>query len=192
MKLLLIMTKGVEMLEASAFIDVFGWYRDISKGDIEVVTCGFNRQVVSSFNLKFEVDLLIDEVHGPEFDAIAVPGGFGYYGFYEEAFDVRLLNLINWFNQHKKIVASVCVGALVLGKSGVLDGKNATTYHLMDGRRQNQLKAMGAKIVEAPVVVDDLLITSWCPSTAPEVALKTLELMTSKETADQIRVMMGY
>lgn len=192
MKLLLIMTKGVEMLEASAFIDVFGWYRDISKGDIEVVTCGFNRQVVSSFNLKFEVDLLIDEVHGPDYDAIAVPGGFGYYGFYEEAFDARLLNLINWFNQHKKIVASVCVGALVLGKSGVLDGKNATTYHLMDGRRQNQLKAMGAKIVEAPVVVDDLLITSWCPSTAPEVALKTLELMTSKETADQIRVMMGY
>ncbi len=194
-QILLVMTKGVEMLEASAFIDVFGWHRDLKKGNITVVTCGLEKQVTSSFGLKFEVDLLLDDVLKMdinEFEAIAIPGGFGYYGFYEEAFDGRLLELVNCFNQGSKIIAAVCVGALILGKSGVLEEKQATTYHLMAGRRQNQLRAMGAQIIDAPVVIDGNIITSWCPSTAPEVALKVLEMLTSESEADEIREMMGY
>lgn len=194
-KLLLVMTKGVEMLEASAFIDVFGWHRDLKGGKISVVTCGLQKQVISSFGLKFEVDLLLDDVLEMdigEFDGIAIPGGFGYYGFYEEAFDDRLLALVNRFNQGSKIIAAVCVGALILGKSGILEGKQATTYHLMAGRRQNQLRDMGAEIVDAPVVIDGNIMTSWCPSTAPEVAFKVLEMLAGKRDADEIRTMMGY
>lgn len=194
-KILLMMTKGVEMLEASAFIDVFGWHRDLKGGKISIVTCGLEKQVISSFGLKFEVDLLLDEVLEMDisgFDALALPGGFGYYGFYEEAFDPRLLGLINRFNQAGKILAAICVGALILGKSGVLEGKQATTYHLMAGRRQNQLREMGAEIMDAPVVIDGNIMTSWCPSTAPEVAFKVLEMLAGKEDADEIRTMMGY
>lgn len=80
-----------------------------------------------------------------------------------------------------------------MAKSEVLKGRKGTTYHLMNGRRQNQLKEMGVKVVNnEPVVIDGHLLTSWCPSTAPEVALKTLEMLTSKEEADEIRIMMGY
>ena len=41
-----------------------------------------------------------------------------------------------------KIINKVCVNdydALPIGKSGVLKGRKATTYHLMDGYRQKQL-----------------------------------------------------
>jgi len=187
------MSKGVEMLEASAFIDVFGWHRDLKKGHIELVTCGFTEEVVSTFNLCFKVDILMENVDIDEYAALLVPGGFGYYGFYEEAYHPDFLNLIKAFDKAGKIIASICVGALPLAKSEVLKGKKGTTYHLMNGRRQNQLKEMGVELVDnEPVVVDGHLLTSWCPSTAPEVALKTLELLTSKEEADEIRIMMGY
>ena len=192
MKVLLFMAKGVEMLEASAFIDVFGWYRDLNKGNIELVTCGFMEEVVSTFNLRFKVDLQLSEVCLADYEALLIPGGFGYYGFYEEAYDDRFMELIKAFHEAGKIIASVCVGALPMGKSEILKGRRATTYHLMNGRRQNQLREMGAEIMEEPVVVDGNLITSWCPATAPEVALKTLELLAGKEEADKIREMMGY
>lgn len=192
MKLLLVMLKGVEMLEASAFIDVFGWYRDILKGKIDVVTCGFNKQLKSSFNLTFSVDILLEDVDFQDYDAIMIPGGFGYYGFYEEAYNSELLNLIREFDNNNRFIATVCVGAFPVAKSGVLNGRNGTTYNLMNGRRQKQINEMGVNIINKPIVIDKNIITSWGPSTAPEVALCLLEMLTSKEIKEEVRTIMGF
>ena len=64
--------------------------------------------------------------------------GFEEFGFYEEAYDVKFLDLIREFDKKGKYIASICVGALPIGKSGVLINRNATTYHLKDGYRQKQ------------------------------------------------------
>lgn len=192
MKILLFMANGVELLEASAFIDVFGWHRDYCDGDIEVVTCGINRRIVSTFDIPIEVDVLVDHVNVEDYDALALPGGFGDYGFYDDAYSQDFIKLIRAFNNQSKIIASICVGALPLGKSGILKGRNATTYHLMNRRRQKQLKEFGVNIVNQPIVVDENIITSWCPSTAIGVALKLLELLSNSKDAESIREIMGY
>ena len=93
------------------------------------------------------------------------------------------------FNQ-RLIVASICVGALPLGKSGVLKGKKGTTYNL--SIRRNALKSFGVNLIDQPIITDDNLITSWNPSTAIDVALLLLELMTTKKNADQVRYLMGF
>lgn len=36
----------------------------------------------------------IDEITVDEYDALAVPGGFEEYGFYEEAYDEKFFELI--------------------------------------------------------------------------------------------------
>lgn len=72
---------------------------------------------------------LLDEITVDEYDALAIPGGFEELGFYQEAFDKRFLKLIQEFDRQKKMIAAICVGALPLGKSGILRGKKATTYH---------------------------------------------------------------
>ncbi len=41
-------------------------------------------------------------------------GGFEEYEFYEEAYDQKFLNLIREFNSKGKIIATVCVAALLL------------------------------------------------------------------------------
>ncbi|MBV4417713.1 DJ-1/PfpI family protein, partial [Clostridium tyrobutyricum] len=69
------------------------------------------------------------------------------FGFYEEAYDERFLKLIREFDSRGKIIATICVGALPLGKSGVLNNRKATTYHLRDAYRQEQLKEFGVNVV---------------------------------------------
>lgn len=192
MKILLLLAKGFETMEFSVFVDVMGWARNDYGYDVEVVTCGFQRQVVSSFNVPVIVDRTIDEINPDDFDALAVPGGFGEYGFYEEAFDEKFLELIRSFEEKSKIIASVCVAALALGKSGILENRKATTYHLGNGRRQKQLSAFCKNVINEPIVTDRNVITSYCPETAPHVAFKLLELLTSREKMEAVKKAMGF
>ncbi len=192
MNVLLLLAKGFETMEMSVFIDVLGWARNDFGIDVHVTTCGFTKTVVSTFGVPMIVDTLIDEVRPENYDALAIPGGFEEYGFYEEAFDEKFLELIRLFDREKKPIASVCVAALTLGKSGILAGRKATTYHLRDGYRQKQLATYGVHVVNRPVVIDDNVITSYCPETAPEVAFQLLRVLTSEEEMKTVKRAMGF
>ncbi len=192
MKTLLFLAKGFETIEFSAFIDVMGWARNDYGLDLPVVTCGFQKKVISTFNIPVLVEKTIDEIDVDDYNALAIPGGFEEFGFYEEAYDEKFLDLIREFNKKRKIIAAICVAALPVGKSGVLKDRKATTYHLGDGKRQNQLKEFNVNVINEPVVVDENIITSYCPETAPAVAFKLLELLTSKEQMEVIKTAMGF
>ena len=191
-KVLLLLANGFETYEASVFIDVLGWNLVDGDGTTEVITCGITKEIVSAFGLRVTVDLTIDEVNVDDFDALAIPGGFEEYSFYDDAYQEVFLELIRKFNKTNKIIASICVGALPLGKSGILKGKKATTYNMKNGVRQNKLKEYGVNVINEPIVIDQTIITSWNPSTAMDVAFKLLELLTSKKQSDYIRNIMGF
>lgn len=192
MKVLLLLAKGFETMEFSVFIDIFGWAGNDFGCNITVETCGFTKQVISTFHVPVTVDKIIQEIRTEDYDALAIPGGFEEFGFYEEAYDEKFLKIIREFHEQKKPVASVCVAALALGKSGILKGRRATTYHLGGGRRQQQLREFEAIVVNEPVVTDNTIITSYCPQTAPYVAFKLLELLTSKELTEAVKTAMGF
>ncbi|MFB8912132.1 DJ-1/PfpI family protein [Clostridioides difficile] len=192
MKVLVFLAKGFETMEFSVFVDVMGWARNDYGHDIDVVTCGFKKQVMSTFNIQVLVDKTIEEVCVDDYDALAIPGGFEEFGFYDEAYDSSFLNLIREFNSKEKIIASICVAALPVGKSGVLKNRKATTYHLKNGKRQRQLSEFYVNVVNEPIVVDKNIITSYCPETAPHVAFKLLEMLTSKEQMDEVKLAMGF
>jgi len=192
MKTLLFLAKGFETMEFSVFVDVMGWARNDYGYDVPVITCGFQKEVISTFNIPILVEKTIDEVNVNDYDALAIPGGFEEYGFYEEAYDERFLNLIREFDKHGKIIASICVAALPVGKSGVLNGRKATTYHLKGAYRQKQLKEFGVNVVNEPIVVDKNIITSYCPETASGVAFKLLEKLTSTEQMEIVKRDMGF
>lgn len=192
MKTLLFLAHGFETMEFSVFVDVMGWARNDFGYDTQVVTCGFKKQVLSTFNVLVTVDKLIDEINVDEYDALAIPGGFEEFDFYEEAYDEKFLNLIKEFDTKGKIIASICVAALPIAKSGILKNRRATTYHLKNGYRQEQLKTFGADVVNGPIVVDKNIITSYCPETASGVAFTLLEMLTSKEKMETVKAAMGF
>lgn len=189
-KILLLLADGFEFFEASVFIDVMGWNHAEGDGTTQLFTCGLRREINSSFNQKLVVDFVLEEIDVNDFEALAVPGGFEIYGFYNDAYDERFLAVIRDFNAAGKMIASVCVGALPLGKSGILAGKNGTTYNSVV--RREALRDFGVNVLHQPVVVDDNIITSWNPSTAMEVAFLLLEQLTSSENTAHVKRLMGF
>ncbi|RKD90167.1 DJ-1/PfpI family protein [Mangrovibacterium diazotrophicum] len=188
--ILLLLAEGFEVFEASVFIDVMGWNLEEGDGTTKLYTGALRKEIKSSFSQRFGVDYVIDEIDVCQFDALAVPGGFEVYGFYNDAYDERFLDLIRKFEAENKIIASICVGALPLGKSGVLAGKKGTTYN--NPVRREALSSFGVNVLHQPIVMDDQLITSWNPSTAMNVALLLLENLTTRENADYVRQLMGF
>lgn len=188
-KVLLLLANGFEMYEASVFIDVIGWNLVDGDKSTELITCGITKEVNTSFNQKVIPNKILSEINIDDYDALAIPGGFEEYDFYNDAYSNIFMEIIQEFNKRDKIIASVCVGALPIGKSGILRGRNGTTYK---GVRQEQLRKFGVNTINEPIVIDKNIITSWNPSTAVYVAFKLLELLTNKENADYIQKLMGF
>ena len=189
-KILLLLANGFEILEASVFIDVMGWNLEEGDNSTKLFSCGLRKEVNSSFNQKFTVNYLVNEVDIDLFDALVIPGGFKNYGYYEDAYNIEFLKIIREFNSQNKIIASVCVGALPLVKSGILKNINATTYNQTEYRQI--LKNNGVVVSNEEIVIDDNLITSNGPSTSVEVAFMLLERLTSKGNTLQVRKLMGF
>ncbi|WP_347838477.1 DJ-1/PfpI family protein [uncultured Draconibacterium sp.] len=189
-KVLLLLAEGFEVFEASVFIDVFGWNLEEGNQLTRLYTCALRKEIKSSFNQRFIVDYLPGDINTDDFDALAIPGGFEVYGFYKDAYDERFLELIRHFRAANKPIASICVGALPLGKSGILNGKKATTYN--SEVRRAALKSYGVEVVHQPIVSEDNIITSWNPSTAMNVAFMLLEKLSTKANADKVRGLMGF
>lgn len=192
MKVLLFLPKAFEHMESSVFIDVLGWARHQFSHDIQLVTAGFTPTVVSTFGVPIVVDILISEVVVDEYEALAIPGGFGEFGYLDEAHDERFLALIHEFDRQGKLIASVCMAGIAIGKSGILKGRKATTYHLCNSPRLDMLREYGANAVKERVSVDRNVITSCGPETAVWVAFKLLEMLTSHTKMEEVKAAMGY
>ena len=187
---LLFLPQGFEAYEASVFTDVMGWSREVGAEPVSVVTTALRPEITCTWNLIVRPETAFESIDPEKFDALAIPGGFESAGFYEDAFDERFLGLIRTFDRDRKPIASVCVGALPIGKSGVLQNRKATTYDLPDGSRRTQLAGYGAGVLDERIVVDRNIITSTGPATALEVAFLLLEMLTSKANVESVREQM--
>ena len=87
-----------------------------------------NKQIIAIGGLRLTPDVTISEC--PELDLLIIPGGLGTR---KESKNKILLNWIsNQFstitNTDDRLIASVCTGSSLLGKAGLLDGRDATTH----------------------------------------------------------------
>jgi protein deglycase len=190
--LLLFLPQGFEAYEASVFTDVMGWSREVGAAPVNVVTTALRPEITCTWNLIVRPEAHFGAIESRHFDALAIPGGFESAGFYEDAYDGRFLDLIREFDRDGKPIASVCVGALPIGKSGVLKNRKATTYDLPDGSRRRELAAFGAIVLDERLVVDGNIVTSTGPATAPYVAFTLLEMLTGSANVASVRREMRY
>jgi len=186
-KVMMLLANGVEPLEMAAFSDVLGWANLVGDERIELIDVALQPQIKTTFGLRLQANHLLKDVNLDDFDALAIPGGFEPSGFYDDALSEPFLEVIRHFFCAGKIIASVCVSAIALGEAGVLQGKNATTYHQVGGRRKQQLTQNGALFIDQAVVIDHNIITSTGPGTAIEVALTLLAKLSSNNNAEQLR-----
>lgn len=191
-RVLLFLTQGFEEYEASVFTDVIGWSRAFGSEAVDLSTTGFRTEIKCTWNFIVKPEIDFEKINVSDFDALAIPGGFEKAGFYEDAYDERFLNLIREFENQGKIIAAVCAGAMPVGKSGVLKGRKATTYDLLDEVRRKQLAGFGADVLDERIVIDQNIITSTGPATGIDVAFKLLEMLTNSENVALVKKYMRF
>src|ERR1051326_595965 len=95
------------------------------------------RTIVARGGLRVEPDHTFDDC--PSAEILLVPGG---YGTRREMNNPRMLAWVKDKAANAELVLSVCSGALILGKAGLLDGLTATTHH----RALDELRAISPRI----------------------------------------------
>lgn len=106
----------------------------------------------------------------PPLDLLIVPGGPGAR---EPAGQEAMLAFIRQAAGRTPLIASVCTGAFLLGRAGLLDGRTATTHSgRLDQFRAEfpQVKAVAEKIVD-----EGAIITAAGVSSGIDLALALLE-----------------
>ncbi|KEK09292.1 dimethyladenosine transferase [Lysinibacillus sphaericus] len=191
-KIMLLLANGFEAVEASVFTDVLGWNKWEGDGSTEVVTVGLHTQLQCTWNFKVAPEKLLHDIDLAEFDALAIPGGFEEAGFYEDAFREEFQTVVRHFHEQQKPIATICVASLILGHSGILHNRKATTYNHPTSKRLAQLESYGATIVNERIVQTDHIITSSNPGTAFDVAFRLLETLTSTTNTARVKDLMGF
>jgi len=116
----------------------------------------------------------------PRIDLLVVPGGWGTRPLLEDA---EVLGWISRTAADARKVASVCTGALLYAKAGLLEGKRATTHwgalDLLES-----LNA-GVQVERALRVVDDGIITSAGVASGIDMAFYIVETLFGRAVADE-------
>ena len=117
---------GVEILDFCGPYEVFSVAGTRAENDdLTVCTVASRRVAVRTANgLVVQPDYAFDDC--PEIDLLVVPGGQGTRALLSDA---SALSWISRTCETAEIVLSVCTGALLLGKLGLLDGLDATTHY---------------------------------------------------------------
>jgi transcriptional regulator GlxA family with amidase domain len=123
----------------------------------------------------------------PRIDLLVVPGGFGTRPLLE---DREVLDWIRRSAAGSRLVTSVCTGALLLAKAGLLDGRRATTHW----GALDLLGSLGRGIaVERDQrVVDDVVISSAGVASGMDMSFQVVEKLFGRAVADETAKYLEY
>jgi transcriptional regulator GlxA family with amidase domain len=123
----------------------------------------------------------------PPLDVLLVPGG---QGTREQVDNQALITFVkHQAEQHVQTLMSVCTGAFVLHRAGLLLGRRATTHWAS----LNRLRAAGdVNVVEERWVVDGPVWTSAGVSAGTDMALAYIEHISGPVTAGKVQMAAEY
>ncbi len=171
----LFLAEGFEEMEALAPTDI------LRRAGLEVKTVGVTgKTVTGSHKISVTADIIADSVRYDDMDMVILPGGLPGTNHLEDSELVK--RAVAYCFNNDKYIAAICAAPRILGNLGILDGKKATCY---PGNESALIKG-GANHVEDSVVVDGKIITGKGAGVAVKFALKIVEELVSKETADKL------
>lgn len=167
--------EGFEEVEALMTVDL------LRRGGVEVQLASITKEmtVCGSHGIRVGMDTTLDELETDQMDAVLIPGGMP--GTRNLEANEEVCQILKEADQAGKIVGAICAAPSVLGKCGILDGKRATCYPGFE----EQLG--GACFVDEMVVADGNVVTSRGLGTSMEFGFWLLELLVSREKAEEVR-----
>ncbi len=124
--LAILLFDDAEVLDFCGPFEVFSVASDQTESpSFNVFTVAENSPVKARNGLSVNPDYTLDDCPTP--DLLLIPGGIGSR---KEMNNKPLTDWIGRTAESAELVLSVCTGALLLGKAGLLDGLEATTHHV--------------------------------------------------------------
>jgi 4-methyl-5(b-hydroxyethyl)-thiazole monophosphate biosynthesis len=173
-KVLVPLAEGCEELEAVTVIDL------LRRANITVVTAGLEAGPVrASRGVVLVADKTLDEALLDDYDMVVLPGGGP--GADRLDADDRIRQLLISMANSEKFTAAICAAPKVLKSAGLLEGKQATCYPGV-----MQAGDLPGLDTDQRVVQDGKIVTSRGPGTAMDFALQLVEILTDRNTRDQV------
>ena len=116
----------------------------------------------------------------PAIDIIVIPGGFGTRALLEDAATLRWIQDVS---QRAGQVTSVCTGALLLAKAGLLANRQATTHHAAHDLLASLDRSITVRRDQR--VVHDGIISSAGVSAGIDMAFDVVENVCGRAIADE-------
>ncbi|MHC1684138.1 MAG: DJ-1/PfpI family protein [Clostridiaceae bacterium] len=174
----------IEELDFVGPFEVLSYVNKIKSDSTSVWLISDEKQIIQGYNgLRFFADYTVDNC--PHLDALIVPGGQGRKSAMK---NIKILNFIKSRYIELKYLSSVCTGSLIIGSTGLLKGKYATTYHTAF----DELSEMGAIVEKSKIVQDGNIITGAGVSSGIDVGLYLLSKLFDEAIAQQVADKIEY
>lgn len=174
-KAVMLFAEGFEEVEALMTVDI------LMRGGVDVKLASITEEmeVCGSHGIRIKMDTTIAQVDFEKQDAVLIPGGMP--GTLNLGNSPEVTGVLTKMHEKGKIVGAICAAPSVLGQCGILKGKKATCYPGFED------KLTGAEFVNGKAVVDGNIVTSRGLGTSMEFGFALLELLVSKEKAEEVR-----
>ena len=166
----LFLDNGFEEIEAITTIDL------LRRANIALTTVSVtgNPMVLGAHNIAVAADGLLDKIDFSDAEMLILPGGQTKLGEYS-----ALCDLLVEHNKADKLIAAICAAPSVLGKLGILEGKQATCYPGFQD-------ALGESYVGGLVVESKNVITAKGPGLSADFAFCIIERLKGSDVADAV------
>jgi protease I len=122
-----------------------------------------------NWSIELPVDVLVEDADPEEYDALVIPGGVINPDLMRRNSDC--IAFAKEFLQEGKPVAAICHGPQLLIETGLLEGREMTSFHSI----KTDLINAGVRWHDREVVVDKGLVTSRSPKDLDAFNKKMLE-----------------
>ncbi len=180
-RIVVVLADGFEEIEALSPIDM------LRRMGAHVTVAGLGKKIIlSSHRVTFVADAIFEEVQDEPWDGIVLPGGAkGAENL--SASEAVLTCAVRLFASGKLVAAICATPAVVLGQSGILEGRKVTCYpgcdkSAPDIRFDHSLR----------VAADGNLITSQGAGTALDFALEIVGYLYGNEAKTALRQQIVY
>lgn len=176
--------KDIEELDFVGPFEVLSYINKIKPQSTKVYLISDKEQIIQGYNgLRFFADYTIDNC--PHLDVLVVPGGQGRHLAMRNE---KILSFIKDRYSELRYLSSVCTGALIIGATGILKDKEATTYHTAF----DEISQMGVIVKTSKVVQDGKMITGAGVSSGIDVGLYLLSKLFDETIAQQVADKIEY
>lgn len=170
----LFLAEGFEEVEALTPLDY------LRRADIEVRSVGVTGEYVTgAHDITVRCDRRIDEIQADDtLEGVILPGGMP--GVKNLEANEKLLDLLHFAAQNKKLIGAICAAPSIPGKLGLLEGRRAVCYPGFE------TYLAGAFTSQEKVVTDENFVTSRGAGTANLFAFSLIAYIKGEKEAEKI------